>query len=417
MAIYQNLRQPSQKKSPGTGTELVAAVWSRDVDASQLAGRPRIIMAVRKAMAETGRSEHLRLTNLLERRTLGAILWAGYSAIGDLFQGRLPSFQCLLFSNGANHRELRERIRELKPTTLYCDGVRSYYFLRRLGKERARMRIVIDLDDLMSRRMELLGRSGLGLSLGYLHRRAPGWVVYLLTRPLLARLVAAWESTGLRRVEDDFGQWAETVVLVSSVEGRELASRYAQNNSQTNVVVIPPPIDIAVPPQTYTTFGRFIFIGTDTLPQNHATIAWLLDLWRSLRPACELHIFGHMSHQWGKIPGVHFQGYAPSLADVYTEGAVLLAPGALRGGVKTKVIEAFANGCAVAGNAVTFEGLELDHYPLHFEEEAELAELILNPEGHLAEFAKAAALGQRYAAKAFSFNNFSAAWLTELGAK
>ena len=42
------------------------------------------------------------------------------------------------------------------------------------------------------------------------------------------------------------------------------------------------------------------------------------------------------------------------------EDYVLFSPGLLRGGLKTKVLEAFAFGCVVIGNEVTFEGLHLD---------------------------------------------------------
>ena len=392
------------------GDPPMAALWSRDVASDRLAGRPRTIQAIRQVMSEIGPVEHLRLENLMEHHSISAVLWTVRTALGELLHGRLPSMQSLLFAHGGNHRHLREKLQELKSTTLYCDGVRSYYFLRRLGAVGRQMRIVIDLDDLMSRRMDLLRKSGLGLSLGYLHGRAPTWAVRLLTRPVFAYLIASWEHAALRRVEDELGKLANAVVLVSPMEKDVLADRYNQSGAVARVVVIPPPSAIAAPPQEYRRFERFIFIGSDTLPQNHSSIARLIQLWSRLKPSAALHIYGSMSHSWPDTRGVEFRGYAPSLSDIYSEGSVLLAPGILRGGVKIKVIEAFANGCAVVGNPVTFEGLNLENYPLLFEDERLVEDLVQNPQARLEAFHSAAFIGQEYVARTFHWDGFSKAW-------
>ena len=388
----------------------LAALWSRDVASDRLAGRPRTILSLRRAMSEIGAVEHLRLSNMIEQQRLGATLWAICTAAGELLRGRLPSLQCLLFADGGNHGQLRKRLQELKSATLYCDGVRSYYFLRRLNAATRETHIVVDLDDLMSRRMDLLRKSGLGLSLGYLHGRVPAWVVRLLKRPLFAYLIASWEHRALRQAEDDLGKLANAVVLVSPSEGDALASRYARNRARADIAVIPPPSEIAALPQKYPRFERFIFIGSDTLLQNHSTISRLIELWSTLKPSAALHIYGSMNHRWPDTDGIEFRGYAQSLSDVYTEGAVLLAPGLLRGGVKIKVIEAFANGCAVVGNSVTFEGLGLEDYPLLFEDEGQIGDLIRNPQIYLEAFRKAAFSGQELVARAFGWNGFSTAW-------
>ncbi len=401
---------PVSKAAPKTGPSSIAALWSRDVATDRLAGRPRIIQAVRQVMSDMGPVEHLRLANLIEQHNIGAIAWTLRTALGDLLRGRLPSMQCLLFADGVNHRQLREQLRDSGPATLYCDGVRSYYFLRRLGTTGKQMRIVVDLDDLMSRRMDLLRTSGLGLSLGYLQGRAPAWAVQLLQKPFFAYVIASWEHAALLRVENELGNLANAVVLLSPMEGKELADRYRNLGTKARVAVIPPPSEIAASPQVYRRFERFIFIGTDTLPQNHSTIASLIQIWSRLKPSAALHIYGSMSHSWPQTEGVKFQGYAPSLSDVYSEGSVLLAPGILRGGVKTKVIEAFANGCAVIGNSVTFEGLNLTGYPFLLDNEKQMESIVQNPEAYLEAFRNAAVTGQECIASGFQWNDFAKAW-------
>ena len=51
----------------------LTAVWSRDVDTKRLAGRLRIIMAIREAMSANYSVDNMRLKNLLEQRSLRAI--------------------------------------------------------------------------------------------------------------------------------------------------------------------------------------------------------------------------------------------------------------------------------------------------------------------------------------------------------
>ena len=89
---------------------------------------------------------------------------------------------------------------------------------------------------------------------------------------------------------------------------------------------------------------------------------------------------------------------------------MLLAPGVLRGGLKTKVLEAFAFGCAVAGNEITFEGLGLEDYPQLLDNEAQLSDVILYPESHLDTFRRAAFTGSQLVARSFSKLSFEKAW-------
>ena len=217
------------------------------------------------------------------------------------------------------------------------------------------------------------------MSLGYLEDKIPATLRDAIASGSISKRVAQYEQKALERVESLIGQWADAVTLLSPIEGDLLRTRYKELGCKAEVHVIPPPVDVIASPQMYTTFSRFIFIGTDTLPQNKLTIQRILDLWRSHRPEAEIHIFGHMTSRWPTVSGVIFRDYVPSLAEVYIEGAVLLAPGVLRGGIKTKVSEAFANGCAVIGNDITFEGFRLDDYPLLANSDEELNNVIADP--------------------------------------
>lgn len=380
------------------------------MDVSRLAGRPQIIQAIRKRMSESTKADHRRLNNVLERRSLRAIFGVVATAVSSLCRGHLPSLQCLLFCDRSNHDQILEEIRRNPPPILYCDGVRTYYFLERLRELRNEVKIVVDFDDLMSRRMQSLAAADSPLSLGYLHRMMPSWLRRTISLGFISKAVARYEHAALIRVENQIGSWADTVVLISQVEGDALEARYQSLGRKAKVYVIPPQIEIVAPAQSYLAFSQFIFIGTDTLPQNKLTIQLISNLWRSIQPSVEIHIFGHMVAEWPHVPGVIFEGYADSLRQVYTEGSVLFCPGVLPGGLKTKVVEAFAHGCAVVGNEITFEGLHLPDYPLLLATDEELAEIIKTPTLYLGRMNKAATSGQQCVRSFFSRERFEKNW-------
>jgi glycosyltransferase involved in cell wall biosynthesis len=336
-------------------------------------------------------------------------------ALQTLLTGRLPSLQCLLFCDFHNHRQLLARLRETLPDTLYCDGVRTFYFLKRMGPFRKQMRIVVDFDDLMSLRMHALSTTKTSLSLGYLNDKIPRRLRSMLALGVVSRFIARYEQAALTNVENLIGQWADVVVLVSQVEGQALRSRYERLGYQAQVRVIPPAVEVVAPPRIYESVSRFIFIGTDALPQNKLTIQLLLDLWQLAEPELEIHIFGHMTSQWTPVRGVVFRDYAPDLQDVYAKDVVLLAPGVLRGGLKTKVAEAFAHGCAVIGNEITFEGMHLPDYPLKVEREEELVDILKFPLSYLHRMSASAEAGQQYIRNFVNRQQFQESWADVLG--
>jgi glycosyltransferase involved in cell wall biosynthesis len=374
-----------------------------------------MIQAIREEISANYEAEHLRLRNVLEECGVRSLVSLLARALQTLLTGHLPSLQCLLFCDGRDHDRIIQHLRENPPDIIYCDGVRSYYFLQRLGRMRNQMRIVVDFDDLMSRRMESLGSAKIPLSLGYLHDKLPGRVKSAISFHFISKAIARYEQTALTQVENQIGHWADAVVLISAVEGESLQRRYRNLNCKATVYAIPPQVAIVRPAQPYISLSKFIFIGTDTLPQNKLTIQRILDLWKSVQPETEIHLFGHMVSDWPAVPGVVFRGYAADLIDVYCRDCALVSPGVLRGGLKTKVLEAFAFGCAVIGNEITFEGLHLEGYPLQLEKHEEFEDILKSPASYLQEMSVAATLGQEYLRKSVSREQFQENWQVALG--
>ena len=407
MSDHDSTSGPSKKKR-------ILAVWSRDVNPKRLAGRTQIIQAIRDFLNNYGTVRQMRINSFVESPSLWYFAHLVRDAVRIFVSGHLPSLQCLLFSDPKGSAIICEGITTHAPDTIYLDGVRTFFVLKRVVRQFPHLHIVVDLDDLMSRRMESLGSVGAALSMGYLSELLPAKLQKIMGLRVISRIIAKYESLALRNVENQIGQWASTVVLVSNVEASLLDARYRSNGVQARAIGIAPYVEIRQPVKAYERFERFIFIGTDSLPQNRLTIEFICELWRRLCPSAEVFIYGQMHNKWPQIDGVHFEGYAPGLESVYKDGSVLFAPGALKGGLKTKVCEAFAFGCAVIGNEITFEGMELPHYPLTVLEDKQLVSLVSSPSRFLDEFRQAAATGQTFVRDSLSKEQFLERWIKAL---
>ena len=349
------------------------------------------------------------LASFVEQKTVRRVFDVVCQAVADLLHGRLPPLQCLLFANRKAANRILQEIERSGAETIYFDGIRTYYLACIIRKRFPEKRFVVDFDDLISRRMLQLAGSGSKLSLGYLRGRVPGFINRIVASGVYSSLVARYEALAIQKAELHYAKFADVIVLVSKVEGDILRQMLQHNTVKARVEVLPPPVDIAAEAQIYEHFSRFIFIGSDSLPQNNFSIEWIVNHWKQAHPRAEVHIFGKMVHAHEAVDGVLFRGFAQSLREVYTAGSVLLAPGVLRGGVKTKVLEAFAYGCAVLGNGITFEGMELGEYPLCLED-LQLLEQIRTIDFDLIKLRCAAQSGHQYIRNFLDRNEYENAW-------
>lgn len=380
----------SQTPPPASrGTDCVA-LWTRDFRTEANAGRPSIARTIIEVMDEFGPTEHIILAHRLDSMRSPATL-AG--AVGGLLVNRWP-LQTILYSDAAQRQRVLKRLCHLQPRTIYLDTVRCLAFARDIRRLLPDCRIVLDMDDLLSRRMEGWRAFGAPLALGYVASSAGRMASLLSTEPMRS-LLLRYEIGALRRAELLASDLVDSIVLVSPFEASLLAARAKPHRRATINAVSPArspcrPLRPRVWPLT------FVFIGSDGLLQNRVTIDRLITLWRDSRPTARLEIFGSMRHNYAELPpGVQMLGFVADLDAVYGPDRVLLAPSYIPGGIKTKVLEAFAHGCPVVGNAATFEGLDLADYPLVSASDAALAKLVTAPEVQAAAFDAAAALGQQ----------------------
>lgn len=390
------------------GLPKIAMVSTRELDGQAMAGRLHVAHAIRAVLGQGAVLTSLVLPDVLTRPTLSRLVSTALAWLGALLSGSALPLQCALFANPADHRRLLEAIPD-DVEAIYLDGVRSYAFLRRLRRARPDVHVVVDFDDLMSRRMGLLLQTHQSLSPGYLTKRLPAFLQRLMMSPGVGRIVVQFERGALQNVERRVADLADLIVLLSSEDARVFASQLTRP-TRAAVEVIPPPGPQVAARTPLTTPNRFVFIGSDALTQNRLTIEYLTDLWRRRAIATPLVLVGLRASTTPLPPGVTSTGYVNSIADVYDGHSVLLTPALIGGGVKTKVLEAFAFGAAVIGNALTFEAMDLDDYPLTVTDEAGLIDLVEHPDQNQALFQRAAAFGGDYLARRHDPAAFAAQW-------
>lgn len=384
------------RSAPSPGPCRVFAVWTRALDGVDGAGRVNVARAVRDALSPLGPLTETRLRNALERPRAVGLAATAWALLRGLLSGRPLPLQCALFAGP--HGVADALAAAARSDVVYLDGVRTLPLLRRLRRRFPDARIVVDADDLMSRRCaELIGLK-LPLSLGYLEARVPAPIARLVTSRAVARLVIGYECWALRHAERELLALADRVVLLNREEAAMLRAEASRSRTpvRATVLAIPPPVGAAatvrrraMPWPALGAAPRAVFIGSDALTQNRLTIDFLVELWRRERFTMPLVIYGRQRRPARAVPNVVWAGYAKDISEVYAAGSILVTPSFLRGGIKTKVLEGFAHGVPVVGNAATFEGLDLPDFPLRLDDHAALVAFLRTPAQHGVAIARA----------------------------
>jgi glycosyltransferase involved in cell wall biosynthesis len=385
----------------------VAFISTRAIDEESAAGRIHIARAIRTSLEGWSDLSVHRLPSVLTDPSFGRTFDAGLAAVWSLFRQPVLPLQCAIF---AAPRDVERLIDRLPPdlNAVYLDGVRSYAFMAALRRRRPDLRIINDLDDLMSRRMDLLLEVDEYLSPGYFTRHLPGPLRRLLTLKPVGKLIVLFERATLRQIERRICNLGDAVVLLSAADAQVLEG--FTGGRRAEIVQIPPPSQPAVTRRPFTEAMRFVFVGSDSLTQNRLTIDYLIDLWRRYKIETPLVLFGLRGRELSLPPTVLAAGYVERIEDIYDGRSVLVTPSLLGGGIKTKVLEAFAYGAPVIGNTLTFESIPIGDYPLRIDDEAGLVALLRNPKAHKAPFDKAVAHGMDYIARSHDLETFTNRW-------
>ncbi|MFZ1992332.1 MAG: glycosyltransferase [Alphaproteobacteria bacterium] len=387
----------------------IYAVWTRVHATEQMAGRDKFVGAVKIAISEFPHR------NFYVRNRLQGRRWRGAAAIlRDYVWGQLSgsprALQVLLHEDPAELARFRADLMEFKPDIVLIDTVRLVAYAQAVRELLPKAKLVIDMDDLMSRRYAELAQMRVPINLGVITKLVPKWVPTLIGKAGIAQSVYKGEANGLAAAEAKLTAIADTVVFASTFEASTYRRSIAGSAHRPKINNVCPPIfllsDNVAPIEPPL---RFIWVGTDGLIQNEQSIRYLLDLWRDRRFKTPLVLYGKMTKQWAIPPNVHFAGFELDFVRIYAPGSVLLAPSFVRGGVKTKVIEAFGYGVPVLGTTPAFEGLDID-YPLAFTDPNRLAEFIGTIDTRIEEFRRAQLIGHEFVARSCTTARFREHW-------
>jgi glycosyltransferase involved in cell wall biosynthesis len=380
-------------------------VVTRDLD--EAVGRVRTLLAIRSAVEQAGPVRLFRIRALLESPSVLDFIKAAWLWLGSVVRRQPMPLQCVLYARQSDISRIVASIDAEKVQAIYVDGVRSFALARELRRKLPGTRIVVDFDDLMSRRFELLAKQRLPLSVGYVRKLLPPAVVRLIEGPI-AHYLLDYEARTLKAAEEEMLAIGDAVTLVSSAEA-EILKKDGRSLLRQKVHAIVPPVEMRSAVCRSRPPFRFIFVGSDRQTQNKLSLDVLTMLWAKVRPGAPLHVYGAQARTPPDIHGIQWHGFVTDLRDVYAPGSILLLPAVLPGGIKTKILEAFSFGCAVLGNPVAFEGLDIPNYPLRLPE-SDWAPYLIGPEAHAPTIERAAEAGRSFIAVAGARGRYVEAW-------
>lgn len=396
-------------RSPGgVVKKRVLMVMTRDIPADVSNGRERTLSFIRDAIGADANLSEFKIRSVFETGNVLAKLGAVIRLAQGLLRGTPCALQVAMFSHPQKGRELLEAIRASRPDVIYFDGIRLVDYAALVRLDMPGCRIIMDFDDLMSRRATILREADFPLSAGYLARSIPGPFVRVVNSKWLRRALLRYEELSLKRHERTAVDCANVVTLVSKTDAAAL-TQWLAGTAVGKVHVIAPPMNSVKPMVRPSRPVRFVFIGSDSQLQNRLAIHYLLGLWKRLALPTQLVIYGRMAGRYDPVPNVRFAGFAKTQADVYTGDSIALCPAFMRGGIKSKVLEAISYGCVPVGNEIAFEGLGF-HDPVLAMNEMRLEQFVSDPLAGLDAVVEAGARFAAYCNRNYSTRVFTRRW-------
>jgi hypothetical protein len=386
----------------------VLMVMTRDIPEIATNGRERTLRFIEDAIGGDIEVRKIKLCSVFETSGVLPKLEVLVRLARGVISGKPCALQVAMFSTRSHTRALAQAIKTFAPDVIYIDGIRLVDHLPHLERLAEGRPIVVDFDDLMSRRATALLEADMTLSAGYLANVVSPAMMKLINARVLRNALLRYEAYSLARQERDAVRIAQAVTLVSKTDAATLSISLDALLAR-KVHVIAPPVSTFRSLKRPLHPLRFVFIGSDNQMQNRLSIEYLLDLWQRAAPETELVIYGHMIRRYDAVPNVSFAGFAPSQANVYTEQSVALCPAFLAGGIKSKVMEAIAYGCVPIGNVTAFEGLGFNDPALAMSA-TEFERFVMNPWPHMNAALQAAERFAAWCEAEHSVTAFKANW-------
>ncbi len=272
-----------------------------------------------------------------------------------LFNRGMP-LQCALLWSDENVRAIRSYCEEVRPDVLIIDMIRLAPYM--IAAKSLDIPVVLDLDDLLSKRYARQIGNEAGNVLGKYGSQASGFISALADNLIVKNAVLAVESDRVRRAEDDFALRAEAVLFVSPIESKELDERLGIRkcfDATIGAVVLDESAEYA---EKKYNLG---FVGNMHTAANQAALDYICAEILSLLPGKTLRVVGvcpkEIQERYSLLEHVSFSGRVESISDELAKCEVMLAPFAYGTGIKTKILEAMGIGIPVVTNDIGVEGM------------------------------------------------------------
>lgn len=306
--------------------------------------------------------------------------------------------QCHLFNSGAARRKLEEAIERIAPDVVMIDMLRLYPLARLVKRKFPKVRLVLDMDDLLSvRYMRMLKNKKQGSISGTFEKKLPG-PLRALARAL-PRVLLQVEKPLIARLERKASDLFDAILLVSPTE----AARLAGDHSGKTVLGFPPIIEQR--PQSARSHAnglRFVFIGSGNYAPNAEALGVLDRAAAILKQRLPEPTVPYRFEAAGvvnpNLPLSHVAalGFVDDLGVFLGGDAVLVAPILTGTGVKTKIVDALEYATPIVTTDIGAEGLPLEagkHF-ICVEGDADLAAALERLVVDASERAKLAPMGQ-----------------------
>lgn len=274
--------------------------------------------------------------------------------------GKAPwPLQCCLFFSGKNARRLREKALDLCPEVIVVDMIRTAQY--RPCFDGLSSRLILDMDDLLSKRYEnklrvndvenLMGAFG-GGRLAHRH-------LGLLN--VARRAALSIERDRVLRAEEEFSRQFDDVIFVSQTE-TDLFNKMTGTKKAKTVTM---GVDYAYYSQEVEPAAGctdVAFLGNMKYGPNVDALRFIVsEVLARIHPAPTLTVVGSVPEsvisEFSINQGVRFTGRVEDVRPHITGAKVFLAPITSGSGIKTKILEAMAMGAPVVTNSVGAEGL------------------------------------------------------------
>lgn len=272
-----------------------------------------------------------------------------------LFDMATP-LQCSLFWSDENEIGIRSYCEEVQPDIVIIDMIRLAPYMATVKS--LKIPVVLDYDDLLSKRYARQMGKEAGSVLGKYGTQAPGFISLLAKNRIIKNVVLSVESKRVQRAEVDYAQRADAVLFVSPIESKELNERLGSEkcfNATIGASVLDEKVDAIA--KIY----DLGFVGNLHTAANQAALDYICTEVLPLLPGKTLRVIGvcpkEIRNRYSSLDHVSFSGRVEVISDELNKCEVMLAPFAYGTGIKTKILEAMGLGVPVVTNDVGSEGM------------------------------------------------------------